>query len=102
VRGKGFFDYQGKPIEVNAEMPESKGPFGNFLHAIRTGNPDDNFAPPEVAHAGCAHIHLGNIAYRLGRSLEFNPIIGEFKNDAEANAMLKRDYRDPFVVPEIA
>jgi hypothetical protein len=46
---------------------------------------------------------LGNISYRLGRQLEFDPIaerfIGEGEN--EANAMTTRNYRAPYIVPEI-
>jgi hypothetical protein len=46
---------------------------------------------------------LGNISYRLGRQLEFDPVaerfIGEGEN--EANAMLSRDYRAPYLLPEV-
>ena len=45
-------------------------------------------------------MHLGNISYRLGRTLSFDPLKMEFINDAEANAMLTRKYRAPFVVPD--
>jgi len=44
--------------------------------------------------------HLGNISYRLGRSLDFDPKSERFGNDHEANAMLTRDYRKPFLMPE--
>ena len=40
-----------------------------------------------------------NIAYRLGRTLEFDPAKERFVNDAEADRLLTRDYRKPFVVP---
>jgi len=45
-------------------------------------------------------MHLGNISYRLGRSLEFDPVKMKFKNDPEADAMLTRQYRKPFIVPD--
>jgi hypothetical protein len=48
----------------------------------------------------CALIHLANISYRLGRSLDFDPKSMKFVNDNEANAMLTKEYREPFVVPE--
>jgi hypothetical protein len=54
----------------------------------------------EEGFYSCALVHLGNIAYRLGRTLDFDPATMKFTGDAEANAMLKRDYRAPFVVPE--
>jgi hypothetical protein len=52
-------------------------------------------------HLSTSLCHLANISYRLGRSLKF---IGEretFAHDAEANAMLTRHYRTPYVVPEV-
>ena len=48
----------------------------------------------------CALVHLGNISYRLGRSLDFDPATMRFPHDDEANRMLTREYRAPFVVPE--
>ena len=104
VQGKGFFDYKKQePIQVEGERPQSAGTFGNFLNAVRSGKEDDNFAPPEVGHISCAHIHLGNIAYRSGQSLDFDPANGQFIGDGsdQANRMLKRNYREPFVVPTI-
>ena len=38
--------------------------------------------------------------YTLGRSLEFNPKTENFSGDDQANALLSRAYRKPFVVPE--
>ena len=43
----------------------------------------------------------GNIAYRLGRSLEFDPKTERFKDD-EANQYLTREYRKGFEVPQLA
>jgi hypothetical protein len=45
-------------------------------------------------------VHLGNIAYRLGRTLTFDPATLRFSGDAEANAMLTREYRAPYGVPD--
>ena len=103
VKGKGFFDYRRKPIPVpaDAELPPSKGPYGNFLDAVKSRKWEDIHGNPEEAFVSCAHIHLGNIAYRLKRTLEFDPDAGQITNDADANAMLKGYYREPFAVPEI-
>ena len=40
-----------------------------------------------------------HIAYRLGRKLHINPSTESFVSDHEADAMLTREYRAPFVVP---
>jgi hypothetical protein len=37
----------------------------------------------------------------MGRKLEFDPKTEKFVNDKEADKLLTRDYREPFVVPEI-
>ncbi len=104
VMGKGFFDYKRNPIPIpeGVEMPESKGPYGNFIESIKNRDWDGIHGNPDEAFVSCAHIHLGNIAYRLQRTLEFDPATSQFKNDDEANRMLKVQYREPFVVPEIA
>jgi hypothetical protein len=46
------------------------------------------------------HCHLGNVSYRLGRSLEFDPKTERFK-DEEANKHVKREYRKGFEVPSV-
>ena len=47
------------------------------------------------------HCHLGNIAFRAKRSLEFDPKTERFK-DGELNKYLAREYRSGFEVPKIA
>jgi len=44
--------------------------------------------------------HLANISYRLGRDLVFDGRSEKFIGDNEADRMLTRDYRRPYVVPE--
>lgn len=101
VRGKGFFDYRNKPIPVEVEKPEDVGKFTRFFRAVRSRNAEDNPAPPEAGHESCVLCHMGNIAYRLGRSLQFNPATEQF-TDEEANHYLKRVYREGFEVPQLA
>jgi len=45
-------------------------------------------------------LKLEETTYRLGRWLELDPETEKFVNDPEANALLTRPYRKPFVVPE--
>ena len=56
--------------------------------------------PVETAHLSSGLAHLGNIAYRLGKVLTFNPKAERFVNDPEADKMLTRNYRAPYVVPD--
>jgi len=43
---------------------------------------------------------LANISYRLGRTIKFDPVNEKCIDDPEADAMLTRNYREPFVIPE--
>jgi hypothetical protein len=47
-----------------------------------------------------ALVHLANISYRVGRRLTIDPDRWRILNDAEAERLLTRDYRAPYVVPE--
>ena len=44
--------------------------------------------------------HLGNIAYRVGRSVKFDGATERFVGDAEADKLLGRTYRAPYVLPD--
>jgi predicted dehydrogenase len=72
----------------------------NFIRAIQAN--DQKLANGDIREGfySCALVHLGNISYRLGRSLEFDPAKMKFINAPDADAMLKREYREPFVVPD--
>jgi Oxidoreductase family, C-terminal alpha/beta domain len=41
---------------------------------------------------------LANASYRTGRKLAVDPAKGRFVNDPEANQLLTRKYRAPYVV----
>ena len=70
----------------------------NFLESVKTRKQPN--APADVAHLSCGVIHLAEIAYRLGRVLEFDPETETFPHDSEANAMLTKSYREPWTLPE--
>lgn len=46
------------------------------------------------------NIKLADTTYMVGRDLKFNPETEQFVGDNDANALLTRNYRKPFVVPE--
>jgi predicted dehydrogenase len=109
VVGKGFFTYKEVksgprekiPVPGEAVSSDEGGAFKRFVNAMRSRKQSD--APMSVmdAHISCAHCHLGNIAFRAGRSLEFDPKTERFK-DAAMNAQLTRPYRKGFEVPKVA
>jgi hypothetical protein len=47
-----------------------------------------------TGHLTTTLCHLGNIATRVGRSLTFDPQTEQIVDDAEANALVQREYRD--------
>ncbi len=77
------------------------GHIANFIDAVRKHDASILNGPVETAHLSSGLAHLGNIAYRLGRVLTFNPSAERFVNDPDADKMLRRDYRKGFEVPEM-
>jgi hypothetical protein len=45
-------------------------------------------------------LNLEKTSIRIGREIKFDPKTETIPADAEANALLRRDYRPPFVVPQ--
>jgi hypothetical protein len=86
--------------EMDRGAGGTDGHFTNFIKAVRAHDKTILNGPVETAHLSSGLAHLGNIAYRLGRVLTFDPDAERFVNDAEADKMLTRNYREPFVVPE--
>lgn len=100
----GYNDYKtflGRDREPGPARKAGGDHYKNFVEAVRAQDYSLLNGPIETGYKSSALAHLGNIAYRLGRKLDFDPKTETFKGDAEANAMLKQEYRTPFVVPEI-
>jgi hypothetical protein len=51
-------------------------------------------------HLSITLCHLGNIASKLKRTLQFNPHSEKFIEDDEANSYLTKMYRAPYILPE--
>ena len=64
----------------------------NFLDCIK--NVKRPNADIGIGHLSAALCHLGTIAARKGRSLEFNPQTEQIQGDDDANALVRREYRD--------
>ena len=76
------------------------GHFTNFIEAVRKHDKSILNGPVETAHLSSALAHLGNIAYRLEKVLTFDPKTEKFVGDPEADKMLTREYRAPYVIPD--
>jgi len=70
----------------------------DFLAAIESGRKP--VADIEQGHISTLSCILANMSLKLGRSLTWDAAAGRIKNDEEANRLLRRDYRSPWVHPE--
>ncbi|WP_337044073.1 Gfo/Idh/MocA family protein [Emticicia sp. 17c] len=101
-KGTLLCDYGSREITINGvtmkDIPEipvtiarSPGHQQNFVTAVKNRTlPESNL---EYARQMTLPMHLGLISYRLGRELHWNAHKEKFKHDAEANALLSREYR---------
>lgn len=72
-------------------IPESPGHHREWLHACRTGSPTTcNF---EYAAALTEANHLGNVAYRTGRLIDWDSARLEARGTPEAAPLIRREYR---------
>lgn len=71
----------------------------NFIDCMKTRQ------KPNCDIETSAHIarfaHLGNIAYRLGRKLDWDGEKQQFINDKEANRLARAQYRSPWELPKL-
>ncbi|RFS14390.1 Gfo/Idh/MocA family protein [Emticicia sp. C21] len=98
----GYSDYKtylGKNREPGPARNAGGDHYKNFVDAVRAKNKALLNGPIETGHLAASIAHLGNIAYRLGRTLKFDPKTETFPGDKEANAMLSRKYRAPYLIP---
>ncbi len=101
IDGYGTYKtFLGKDQEPGPSAHEDGNNWANFIEAVRSRKPSDRNAPIEEGLLSTILVHLANISYRVGRTLEFDPETWSCKGDHEATAMFTRDYRAPFVVPE--
>ena len=101
---EGYNSYKtflGRKQEPGPARREGGSNWVNFIQAVRSRKRADLNADIEEGHLSSALMHLANISYLVGRSIEFDPVKEQIVKDAPANAMLRRKYREPFVVPEI-
>ncbi len=104
VDGAGFQVYKGEKRELAMDEKADRGDtiphIENFFKAVRSRNYKDLTADVEIGVISASLCHLANISYRLKRGLRFDPRSVKFIGDDEANRMLTREYRKPYVVPE--
>ncbi len=100
LNGDTWSTYFGHKNEPGPKGQGGGDHFANFVDAVKSRKRESLKAEVLDGHLSSALCHLGNIAYRLGRGLKFDPKAETFVGDKEADAMLTREYRSPFSMPE--
>lgn len=72
----------------------SKNHMGNFIDCVKSR--ENPICPAETGHRSASLCHLGVIAIRLGRKLNWDPVKEHFVGDDEANKWLARPMRKPY------
>jgi predicted dehydrogenase len=103
VDAAGFQVYKDK--EKTMDVPKAPGDdtgphMSNFLAAVKSRDYKSLNADVEIGVASADLAHLANTSYRLKRTLRFDESTRKYIGDEEANKMLTRNYRKPYVVPE--
>ncbi len=105
IDGSGFQVFKGENMELAMDEKAVRGEsetgahMTNLIHAIKSRNHQDLHCDVETGALSASLCHMANISYRLGRKLNYDAATGRF-NDAEANKMITRNYRAPYIVPE--
>jgi predicted dehydrogenase len=77
-------------------LPDSPGHHAQWIAACKTGSrtgSDFSYAAPFTET-----VLLGNVAYRAGTAIDYDPATGRVTNDAAANRWLTKDYRQGWEV----
>ena len=104
---KTFFgtkDEPGPSMSSDDLVPKFEGldvpHFTNFIDCMRSRRWQDLNADILEGHLSTSMAHIGNIAYRTGRKLKFNPTAEKFIDDDDANSYLTRTGRYPYILPD--
>jgi predicted dehydrogenase len=95
-----YYSFMGKEQTPGPTATKRDEHWANFIGAVRSRKRQDLTAEIEEGALSCNLMHLANISYRLGRTLNWDAKTMTVVNDPEANKMLTREYRAPFVVPK--
>ena len=92
-RGVSLEDLDEDSRKKLQEMPDPE-PLRTFAEAVRTRKPAGGNA--EAAHRTATIMHLANIAIRVGRKIQFDPVKEVIVGDDEANRLVNQPMRAPW------
>ena len=108
---KTYFGYKNEPgpssqgggdiaDPTNVAGAGSGGHQATFIAALRSGKREDLTCEIEQGYMSSALPILANAAYRTGRVLTFDGKSEKFVGDRQANALIKRQGRGQFQIPD--
>lgn len=104
LTGKALYEYEKYPEDEHEKDLERhvasavRGHMRDFLHAIGTrGKPVADIEQGYISTTSCI---LANLSMKLGRSLTWDAEKQRIAGDDEANKLLRRPYREPWVHPQ--
>jgi predicted dehydrogenase len=80
------------------KLYQSRDHYQNFLDCVKTRSL--TITPCEVAHRSASVGHLAVIAIELARKIRWDPATETVIDDPEAERLLSRAYRKPWVLPQ--
>jgi predicted dehydrogenase len=104
IDANGFQIYKGEDLVLSTdEKPDgkiwdTKPHMENFLKAVKSRNHKDLNAEIEIGAISAGLCHLANVSYRTGKKLEFDAAKMKFVGAPDADKLLTREYRKPYVV----
>ncbi len=94
------FDGEGKTLAEGSDRLSDTLHIRNFLDCIKSRRREDLNQEIEQGHVSSVMCHMGNISWRTGKKLRFDPKTESF-DDAEANKFLGREHRKGFELPKV-
>ncbi len=104
VDHQGFQIYKGEELTLSEDGKtdgktwDTAPHMANFLKAVKSRNYKELHAEIEIGVLSAGLCHLANISYRTGKKLDFDATKQRFINAPDADKLLTRDYRKPYVV----
>ncbi|MCA9034266.1 MAG: Gfo/Idh/MocA family oxidoreductase [Planctomycetaceae bacterium] len=104
LTGEALFEYEKYPEDRTEKDLERhvasavRGHMQDFLHCIESR--EKPVSDIEQGHISTSSCILANMAMKLQRTLAWDPVSHQVINDEEANQLLRRKYRSPWIHPE--
>jgi predicted dehydrogenase len=88
------------PIQdTDIRLHKSAGHHQDWLQSIKTRKPP--VCDVSIGHRSATVCHLGNIAIRTGRKINWDPVKEVVVGDAEAAKLTTKEYRAPWKLPAV-